>query len=229
MPTNNTAELAKCFDDAVTRALDSLAYRRPLFHSEADFQFEFAWELRSTLPECEIRLERPVLIPDGKTFYVDIMVRLAGLWFAVELKYIKAELVTEFNGEDYTLKTQGAQDLSRYEILKDVFRIESLVKLRKSIGGCSLTLSNDPSLWKEPIPPYSGARVPNDEAFRVHEGRVISGALDWRQPAKPGASHPPSGFHLTRTYTPRWQDYSSLPGYRNGDFRYLKLVSAFDE
>ena len=83
--------------------------------------------------------------------------------------------------------------------------------------------------WKEPVTLYSGARVLNDEAFRVHEGRVISGLLDWRKPAKPGASHPPSGFHLTGTYTSCWQDYSFLPGHRNGDFRYLKLASEFDE
>ncbi|MFT3944667.1 MAG: hypothetical protein QM705_12725 [Ancrocorticia sp.] len=229
MPMNSTAELAERFDNAVTRALELLARRRPLFHSEADFQFEFAWELRSTLPDCEIRLERPVLIPDGRTLYVDIMLGLAGLWFAVELKYIKAGLVTEFNGEDYVLKTQGAQDLSRYGILKDMFRIESLVAAGIAVGGCSLTLSNDPSLWKEPATPYMGAQVSNDDAFRVHEGRVISGALDWCQPAQPGTSHPPSGFHLTGTYTSRWRDYSSLPQHRNADFRYLKLASAFDE
>ena len=34
----------------------ALARMRPLFHSEADFQHAFAWQLRSAHPDARIRL-----------------------------------------------------------------------------------------------------------------------------------------------------------------------------
>ena len=35
----------------------ALARVRPLFHSEADFQHAFAWQLHSAHPDARIRLE----------------------------------------------------------------------------------------------------------------------------------------------------------------------------
>src|SRR3954449_6414188 len=37
--------------------LASLATRRAVFHSEADFQFAFAWEAKTLHPGLEVRLE----------------------------------------------------------------------------------------------------------------------------------------------------------------------------
>lgn len=37
--------------------MGQLAHRRPIFHSEADFQFALAWRIKETLPDYEIRLE----------------------------------------------------------------------------------------------------------------------------------------------------------------------------
>ncbi|MDE2142791.1 MAG: hypothetical protein KGJ84_10300 [Elusimicrobia bacterium] len=63
-----------------------LAIKRPLFHSEADFQHALAWEIRSRLPDAKIRLEYR---PSGfDRMYVDMWVVLAdGTPFAIELKY----------------------------------------------------------------------------------------------------------------------------------------------
>ena len=45
--------------DVINEVLENLAKRRPLFWSEADFQFEFAWELHTKLDgKAKIYLER---------------------------------------------------------------------------------------------------------------------------------------------------------------------------
>lgn len=38
-----------------------LSLWRPIFHSEADFQFSLAWIIKEIYPNCEIRLE---FVPD---------------------------------------------------------------------------------------------------------------------------------------------------------------------
>lgn len=40
--------------------LNQLALKRPIFHSEADFQHTLAWEVHLSHPAAEVRLERPV-------------------------------------------------------------------------------------------------------------------------------------------------------------------------
>ncbi len=54
--------------------LRKLAAKRPLFHSEADFQHALAWELHEDDPELAIRLEYPVRTQDT-TIHVDIWAR----------------------------------------------------------------------------------------------------------------------------------------------------------
>jgi hypothetical protein len=44
----------------VQLAMKTLAAHRPIFHSEADFQHEFAWQLRTMLPHVSVRLEHPI-------------------------------------------------------------------------------------------------------------------------------------------------------------------------
>ena len=42
--------------------LSALAEQRPVFHSEADFQHAFAWEIHQQLPMASVRLELPVQV-----------------------------------------------------------------------------------------------------------------------------------------------------------------------
>jgi hypothetical protein len=53
--------------------LGALALKRPIFHSEADFQHAVAWEIHSRRPELSVRLEfRPPHMsestPQGRYF-----------------------------------------------------------------------------------------------------------------------------------------------------------------
>jgi len=51
--------------------LKTLASVRPVFHSEADFQHSFAWELHRRYPTAEVRLER-VLASTLGLLHVDV-------------------------------------------------------------------------------------------------------------------------------------------------------------
>ena len=52
-----------------------LSTARPIFHSEADFQHAFAWQLHERLPDCQIRLEFNPLPAQKKGMYLDIWVQ----------------------------------------------------------------------------------------------------------------------------------------------------------
>ena len=61
--------------------IDKIMYQlsrwRPIFHSEADFQFSLAWLIKKKYPECEIRLE---FVPDfNPNLHLDILVILDGV------------------------------------------------------------------------------------------------------------------------------------------------------
>lgn len=70
----------------IHKVIASLQSKRPLFHSEADFQLALAWEIQSYYPEAEIRLEYNFPKVLG-SLYVDIWVKLHDTFIPLELKY----------------------------------------------------------------------------------------------------------------------------------------------
>ncbi len=197
-----------------------LAAARPMFHSEADFQHAFAWQLRELAPDMRVRLEtRPA--PGVR---LDLLVTSAdGLaQTAVELKYLTRLWHGEVAGERFELKDQGAQDMRAYDVVKDIARVERFVAARSGGNGVVICLSNDPSHWNAP----SHGRATNADQFRVHEGTRLEGARAWGPLTGAGSSkgrEEPLG--LVGSYDMRWQDYSALPGPR-GTFRQLVVQTA---
>lgn len=204
--------------DAWIDILGRLAVRRPAFWSEADFQFELAWEIRSRAFGRDIRLERPVKTARGG-IAVDLLVARPSGPVAVELKYRKAAFSEDVAGETMTLGDQSAQDEGRYGFLVDVARLESLVREGHATGGTALLLSNDQLYWTAP---KGGSRT-RDAAFRLHEGRRVAGLLEWAPgtPRTTCEAKPP--IVLEGAYDCRWRDYARPGSGRNGLFRYLLL------
>jgi hypothetical protein len=62
----------------------ALAATRPLFHSEADFQHAFAWQLHQQYPDARIRLE--TLARSGVR--LDVFAVIGSRRVAIELKYL---------------------------------------------------------------------------------------------------------------------------------------------
>ena len=75
------------------KLMDSLARERPVFHSEADFQFALAWQIREATG-LDVRLEYP-RVPNERV-YLDIWLPEAKA--AIELKYFKKKLDVEVGG-----------------------------------------------------------------------------------------------------------------------------------
>lgn len=201
--------------------MNNLCAQRPIFHSEADFQHSLAWEIHKSLPDTSIRLELP-WSNEEKQNHLDVWISSSDFKIAIELKYKTRGLQTLVNGETYSLKDQSAQDLGRYDFLKDVMRLEQLISQYNDWIGFALLLTNDSSYWK----------VPNtfqtvDASFRLHQGKNIQGKLAWGAGAAPGTiRNRESPIFLKNSYQANWNDYSRPSMGSYGRFRYLLLQVA---
>ena len=202
----------------LTAALAALAEERPVFHSEADFQHSLAWVIRERHPGLEVRLEYPVTL-DGQRGHVDIWLRGADGERALELKYWTRGGELAVADEQYQLREHGAQPLARYDLWKDVARIERLIKDDWAAGGYMVALTNEHTYWNE------GRADTIDATFRTHEGHEVRGSLALSARASAGTTEGrESPIELRGTYVTRWRDYSKpAPGLTGGEFRCLLL------
>lgn len=210
---------AECLAELLATALRTLAVRRPVFHSEADFQLALAWGIQTQHPDATIRLELRVL--DRPRINLDVLVVIDGLRFALELKYLRAPLETTIDGETFVL-VAGAPDLDRYDTIKDVVRLDQLLAAGLVDAGAAVVLSDPPTFWQ----PTTTGRATGYDEFRIHEGSTLAGTMDWGPSAGPGTRRGRECPHsLTHTYRPSWQPYSRVAASRNREFRSLVVIS----
>lgn len=208
---------------AVERTIDLeevlrvLSEERPVFHSEADFQYALAWKIHQTYPDDSIRLEKPTL-SNSEEIHVDIVVIDGDSAVPIEIKYKTREARIVSRGEEYRLKNQSAEDQGRYDFLKDISRIERIPGLRY---GFALFLTNDESYWGLP----KEVRDTVDWAFRIHEGRNVAGRLAWGEGASAGttAGGRDKPIEIMNEHILSWKDYSNL-SFPRGRFRYLLVM-----
>lgn len=202
----------------LNEVMPRLAMRRPVFSSEADFQLALAWEIQLARPDAQIRLEKRVA--DSPRVVLDLLVAVDDQRMALELKYPKQELDVEVDGERFVLPT-GASDVERYDIWRDVVRLERLCSEEIVDEGCALVLTNAPAFWLPPTRPA----LTGYEAFRVHEGREVSGTLDWGPTAGPGTrAGRTEPLALRREYRLAWRPYSRVV--TSAELRYLAIAVA---
>ena len=196
--------------------INKLSSLRPIFNMEADFQFALAWEIQKKFPDWSIRFEKkPPNLKDR--IFVDLWIE-GDETCAIELKYKTRRFDIDVKGESFNLLNQGAQDLGRYDFLKDVERLENIVSAHDNVKGYAIILTNDSSYWK------STATETIDTKFRIHDGRVLNGELSWRPEASSGTVRGrEKPIKLTGTYKLNWKDYSQVSGTSYGKFRYLFL------
>ena len=190
--------------------MKGLAENRPIFHSEADFQFALAWHIRETVPECEIRLEFNVFHDESEWKHLDIWIPSHRV--AIELKHPTKKLSVEHKDERFELKNTGRGGNGRYNCVKDIARVERIIEQDPDAHGFTVLLTNSRDLW-------NSGRTSNEDAFRLHQGRVLTGRLDW-------ASNPPKdkdSINLNGSYEMCWCDYSNLGSQKNSQFRYLAV------
>ena len=201
--------------------MEGLSQSRPIFHSEADFQHSLAWKIHEVMPDSQIRLEYPFR-HDSNPKYLDIWLPTERI--AIELKYLTKRLEQDYDGERFALKDQSAHDVRRYDFLKDVQRLESVVGLdgQPATCGVAVLLTNDSAYLKSPT---SRWETNNDAAFRLHERRVVTGNLRWSERTGKGTmSGREDPIHLEGSYMMHWRDYSRLGERNNQQFRYLAVA-----
>ena len=196
--------------------IDGLSSLRPIFNMEADFQFALGWEIQKKFPDWSVRFEhKPTNLKDR--IFVDLWIK-GDQTSAIELKYKTRKLDVNVKGESFNLLDQAAQDLGRYDFLKDVERLENIVSTHNNVKGYAVILTNDSAYWKSPTTETV------DAEFRIHEGRILNGELAWGTKASAGTMRKrEKPIKLTGTYKLSWKDYSQVSSTSYGKFRYLFL------
>ncbi len=195
--------------------LRALKKKRPIFHSEADFQHALAWTLHEQNSQLEIRLEHPLFSAGSAA--VDVRIRDGKQLYALELKYLCRKIRVEVKGESFALKDQSAQDTRRYGVLKDIWRMERFIEKNSGARASVITLSNDPLYWK------GSKEGTNDAEFSLKQGRRVCGKLNWSKNASPGAiKGNEEVIDLKGNYLMEWEDYSRVEG-KYGEFRLLHI------
>ena len=151
-----------------------------------------------------------------KWIYFDLWLAAPNLQLAIELKYKTLTLEIDHNKERFHLKNQSAQDIGRYDFLKDVARLEQVANMNAAVQGYAVLLTNDPSYW-------GAGRVGTvDTHFRLPHGRNVTGELAWLPHASDGTTlNRTASIRLQHDYTAEWNRFSTLSPKRGGEFRYL--------
>jgi len=194
--------------------LTDLARERPIFSSEADFQHALAWQLHLQDPGAKIRLEHR---PSSTRMYLDIAVESENKRTAIELKYKTRKLDVTVNGETFRLADQGAQDCGKYDVLKDIERLEKIVDGEQFHEGYMVFLTNDPHYFTS----REEENETVDRQFRLTEGRILTGELRWSEAAGPGTTKGrEEPIRLSGQYAVNWKPYSQMDA-PYGEFRIL--------
>lgn len=197
--------------------LRRLATNRRVFHSEADFQFAFAWEAKLQNADLEVRLEthpEPAVRLDLELISAD-----GSRGVAIELKYMTRLWSGTDRGESFALKDHGASDLRGYDVIKDIHRVERFVASRRGWTGLVVVLTNDAGYWR----PRTHGRVTNADAFRLGEGTVLEGARAWGPNTGGTSRGREAALDLRGSYPLTWTEYSSLGSGPAETFRALVI------
>jgi hypothetical protein len=195
-----------------------LAKRRPVFHSEADFQHALAWQMHISSPDADIRLEKQVATA-GSRVHIDLLLQSKVGQIAIELKYKTRSAKLSHADEVYFLRNQSAQDIGRHDFLKDIQRLEKYVEDHQQAVGFAILLTNDRTYWLE-----SKKKDSVDSEFRVHEGRVLQGGATWGVKASAGTKHKrEEPIKLQGNYKVQWLGYSSFGSGIADEFHYALL------
>ena len=221
--------------EVIIDVLNNLAKRRPLFWSEADFQFEFAWELHKKLgEEANIYLERRHEINSASSdsanekatqstinknldkLYVDIWIEYEKVTYPIELKYTTKRCKVDDAKNQVKTKEQSARDIGCYRFLWDIKRLEEIKTSLspKEVKGYAIMLTSDAGYYEERKPKQPTLF----DDFRLTHNRKIKKdtELKWnlsRIAEDKRADHWSRNwpkFTLKAEYILQWQDFKPI-------------------
>ncbi|TWV83388.1 hypothetical protein [Moraxella sp. VT-16-12] len=140
----------------IEKVLKELAKKRPVFHSEADFQHALAWEIRDKYQNFDIRLEQRLLISNEKFGYIDLILidKSQGKKIFIELKYktknsrIEFKKTDVYDDEIFELKNHTAHTDNKKLFYHDIDRLEYLVRSNQNSEAYAIFLTNSHLYYK---------------------------------------------------------------------------------
>lgn len=183
-------------------------------------QQELAWQIHLLHPAVGVRLEVRVPEPSrpGRRERVDVLLHTELGRVAIELKYPTDALSAQIADELVVLPRQGAQDVTTYDVVKDIHRVEHFVRTGLASAGAVIVISNDRSYWTDP----GHGRATAASAFRLYEGTVLSGSRSWGAAAGPGTTRGREpALELSGEHRLAWGPFSRIEGASRGEFRSL--------
>ncbi|MFI6578074.1 hypothetical protein ACIBFB_19975 [Nocardiopsis sp. NPDC050513] len=196
--------------------IEHLRRTRPVFQSKSDLVHSPAHSIRACDPPLELHPG------EGRgTERVDLRVSIpaSGVHLALRLRYPRAAWTGTVAGERFALKNHSAQDLTCYDVVRDIRDLEQLSDHHLGWSGGVLLLTNDPLYWKHP----DHHRPAIHDAFRLYEGAHLAGVRAWRPYAGQGTTAKrEEALALRGAYRCTWSWYSRFEG-RRGDFRLLTV------
>ena len=209
----------------LTDILDGLAKKRPVFHSEADFQFELAWAIKQQFTSIDIRLERPYQLPASGKVESDLIVINGSNVYGIELKYVTKKANLTVNGENFDLKEHAATNLRRYDFYKDISRLENMKKEKLIITGFVIFLTN--------VNSYLNRSVGVASNFNFSDRHtIIKGQYNWNDnwanddvlKIKSIGKTRVNPISITSLYNCIWKQYPTISSTNNPEeFKYLLL------
>lgn len=194
---------------------------RNLFHSEADFQFRLAWEIKELYRDrVDVILEYPVETLRGRV-YIDIMVILDGhKYIPIELKYKTISANFIIGNNSLRLLNQGAQDLGKFDYLNDIERIESYKKKYPMTEGYAVLLTNDLLYTKKT------RRNTKNKDFSIGNKEVKNNVLTWREDSSVFINkHRKASINLSGRYTMKWLTYNTFKDIYNNEVDFYILIT----
>lgn len=203
--------------------LENLKDKRPLFCSEADFQFEFARKIESYLKNEKKYKEVKILLEcyqmyktETNPMYIDILVIIDKHWYPIELKYktkgnYDKNYPLKYNDDNYefVIKNHLAENINSYKYLCDIKRIEKIKENRKDKfkKGYAIMITNDSCYWNGPK-----KESPIYEDFIINENCKIvpQKLMNWHGASKEIINKYPA-FYVTNEYIMHWKTYSKIP------------------
>ena len=211
---------SQTLSEVINQWMETLSRRRPVFHSEFDFQFALCVVTEHAGVD-RIRLERMVQLPGNPRFEIDIMGYVEGHPIALELKYPKKRFVGTVSSDGYdesfNLPSSRAFDIDAHAIWKDAGRIEELLAAEIVKAGALIALSNF-EFWDQ----RKHGHETQAFDFRLWQGREVDAGTGLRFPESAKwvtREHDP--VRLRSSYRCDWRKYSEP---LESDFRYLVLA-----
>lgn len=166
----------------IQEVLAKLAEKRPIFHSEADFQHSLAWQIKEIYRKAEVRLEvrSPLIIDEiEKDGYIDLVIIHESHKIFIEVKYkvknFKITVPLNNTFESFDLKSHGAHTDNRKHFYHDIKRLEFLLSVDnyKNAEAYAIFLSND-YLYENP---YTNQLNIYKETFPIS----LNQTLEWHE------------------------------------------------